>query len=169
MPPPVSAVASALVSQPPLDSRAGAYVVFGSYLSHVICLGTLYTFTLYVIPFQDSFGIPKSAAALPGSMACGLMLALGPITGRLVDKFDARVVEAVTGACVAGGLLCSSYAETFSLLICSHLLLGIGMSGAPSSISLVQVRLQAHHHQLCRRSSVVFASVVMNMSGVISN
>ena len=121
-----------------IDGGYGWLVVLASFFAHVQCLGTLYTFTLYVLPYQREFGFSSGAAVLPGALATGTMLVSGPFVGLLTDRIDARGVFCTLAVCQSLGLLLISLAETPALLIASHVLMGFGMSLAPSSVTSCQ-------------------------------
>jgi MFS family permease len=117
------------------DSGYGWIVALASFLAHVQCLGTLYTFTLYVLPYQREFGMSAASAALPSSLATGLMLVCSPFIGLSIDRFDPRGVFFTLALCQSGGLLLVSLAETPLLLVAAHVPMGVGMALAPATVT----------------------------------
>ncbi len=121
-----------------LDRGYAWVTVAVSFLTHVQCLGTVYTFTLYLESYAGDFQIALGAAALPGSLSVGMMLACGPFVGALMDRLGPRPVCLGLALCHGLGLLLISASETPPLLIAAHALSGIGMSMAPASVGIIQ-------------------------------
>ena len=109
-----------------------------SFLTHVQCLGTVSTFTLYLESYASDFRVSLGVAALPGSLSVGMMLACGPFVGSLMDKLGPQPVCLGLALCHGVGLLLISACETPLLLVAAHALSGIGMSMAPASIGIIQ-------------------------------
>jgi MFS family permease len=123
----------------PLDGgRVAWLVVLASFVAHIQCLGTMYTFTLFVLPFQATFGLSAAAAALPGSVATGAMLASGPIVGKIVDRYGSRSSSFVLALMNVCGMYWVSVAQSHASLVLAHLLTGLGMAMAPTSVGTVQ-------------------------------
>ena len=131
-------MAPASAAEDQLDQGYAWVTVAGSFLTHVQCLGTVYTFTLYLESYASDFRVSLGVAALPGSLSVGMMLACGPFVGALMDKLGARPVCLGLALCHGVGLLLISACETPLLLIAAHALSGVGMSMAPASIGIIQ-------------------------------
>ena len=102
---------------PPLDRGWTAWlVVLASFTAHIQCLGSMYTFTLFVLPYREQFGLSAAAAALPGSLATGVMLASGPAVGRLVERCGSRSTLFVLACANVLGLYIVSVADTHAAL-----------------------------------------------------
>ena len=117
---------------------AGWLAVLGSFVAHVQCLGTMYTFTLFILPYQRDFNLSAGAASVPGSLATGIMLASGPVVGRAVDRCGSRSTLFVLALVHITGMWVVSAAYSHSILLLGHVLAGFGMSVAPASIATVQ-------------------------------
>jgi len=122
-----------------VDAPAGYVVVAGAFLAHVACLGTLYTFTLYLLPIQTTFNVSLGAAALPGSLATAVMAGGALWAGAMHDHFRSRWVFLLGALLLSAGLWAASACESFALLLASFLLVGVGQCIlAPGSIGVLQ-------------------------------
>ena len=134
-----AAAAAPAATTPPLDGGLAAWlVVAASFVVHIQCLGTMYTFTLFIVPYQREFGLSAGAAALPGSIATGIMLASGPLVGRFVDRCGSRSSLFALGLLHVGGMFAVSVARSHAVLVLAHVVAGLGMAVAPASIATVQ-------------------------------
>lgn len=115
----------------PLDSGFGWIAVACSFTAHFIGFGTLYSFTIFFPSMLEAFGEGRGATSWIASIAAGLMLGAGSITGKLSDRFGPGPMLAAGGVLMGAGLLLTSFATSIWQVYLSYgLTVGLGVSCA---------------------------------------
>ena len=89
------------------------------------------------MPLKEHFESPISSLAWAGSLSCGLLSILGPLTGGLINKFGLRPV-CISGSIVACiGLCLATLSPNVPVLIFTMGVIGgigYGMVNLPSKV-----------------------------------
>ncbi|XP_065343615.1 monocarboxylate transporter 12-B [Cloeon dipterum] len=108
---------------PPPDGGWGWWVVFGSFMIHIVADGVTYSFGLFIDEFIKYFGTGSGETAWIASILVGVTLCSGPITSSLVNKYGCRPVT-IAGAILSSFCLgISIYAPSVAVL---YLTIGLG-------------------------------------------
>lgn len=106
------------------------FVVFGAVLLQ-ICLGAIYSWSLFNQPLMDKFGWTKDQVILTYSIAIFIFAFSTIFSGRLQDKFGPKVVATIGGILYGSGLLLASTATSLTMLYLSYgVLAGAGVGFA---------------------------------------
>lgn len=105
-------------------------VVFGAVLLQ-LCLGAIYSWSLFNQPLMDKFGWSKDQVILTYSIAIFIFAFSTIFSGRLQDKFGPRIVATIGGILYGCGLLLASTASSLTMLYLSYgVLAGAGVGFA---------------------------------------
>jgi MFS family permease len=109
----------------------GWYIVGAAFLTSFASLGLLYAFGAFFTSLSRSF--TASHAAISGLFAVTLFIkaVFGAVAGRLADRFGPRVVVAVAGVVLGGGLLLASQATALWQLYVTY---GLGLGLATGAL-----------------------------------
>jgi predicted MFS family arabinose efflux permease len=113
------------------EDRRPWFIVAVLFVALVLCYGTiLNTVGMFVAPLVKEFHWSRTQASVLTSVIALLSGVTSLLAGWLLDRIEAKfVMVAGVTAAVAGYLLAAS-ANSFSVLVCAHVLLGIGMGAA---------------------------------------
>lgn len=121
------------------------FVVFGAVLIQ-ICLGAVYSWSLYNQPLADKYGWDKDAIVLAYSIAIFVFAFTTMFSGRLYDRMGPRKVTAIGGLFYGLGMIGSAFAtELWMLYITYGVLAGIGVGFAYVSPLSTCVKWFPHH------------------------
>ncbi|XP_060844246.1 monocarboxylate transporter 12-like [Rhopalosiphum padi] len=128
-----------VISKRPPDGGWGWFVVFGSFMIHVVTDGVTYSFGVLYTEFLDVFKESKGATAWIASLLVGVTLCSGPIASIFVNKYGCRVVT-IAGAILASiCLMASVFANSVLILYITIGIgtgLGFGMIYLPAIVSV---------------------------------
>jgi MFS family permease len=114
-----------------VDGGYGWVAVGAAFTAHFIAFGIIYSFTVFFPSILREFGQGRGKTSWIVSIAAGLMLGAGGLTGRLADRFGPGWVLAAGGALIGTGLTLTSYATSiWHVYITYGLVLGLGVSCA---------------------------------------
>jgi len=106
------------------------FVVFGAVLLQV-CLGAIYSWSLFNQPLMDKFGWSKDQVILTYSIAIFVFAFSTIFSGRLMDKIGPRKVATIGGVLYGAGMILSSFATTLPMLYFGYgVLAGAGVGFA---------------------------------------
>lgn len=91
------------------------FVVFGAVLLQ-ICIGAIYSWSLFNQPLMDKFGWGNNEVVLTFSIAVFVFAFSTIFSGRLQDKIGPRTVATIGGVLYGGGLVLASTATTIPQL-----------------------------------------------------
>lgn len=105
-------------------------VVLGAVLLQ-ICLGAIYTWSLFNQPLVDKFGWDVDSTLFTYALAITVFAFVTIFSGRLQDKIGPRIVATIGAICYGAGLILTSFAtELWHLYLCYSVLGGIGVGFA---------------------------------------
>lgn len=115
----------------PAEGGYGWAVVAAAFTANAVGFGILYSFGVFFPAMLDEFGLGRGATSGIISIAAAVMLGVGGVTGRLADRFGARLVVAAGAVLISSGLALSSLARSiWQVYLAYGLLLGLGVSCA---------------------------------------
>lgn len=121
------------------------FVVIGAVLIQV-CLGAIYSWSLYNQPLADKYGWDKHAIVMAYSIAIFVFAFTTIFSGRLYDKIGPKKVAAIGGLFYGTGMILSAFAtELWMLYITYGVLAGIGVGFAYVSPLSTCVKWFPHH------------------------
>ncbi|MFB2897372.1 OFA family MFS transporter [Aerosakkonemataceae cyanobacterium BLCC-F50] len=113
------------------------YVPLG--LIVLLCLGTVYSWSIFRKPLEKAFSIGATESLLPFTVLLVVFAILMPITGFFIDKYGCRLVTAVGGIITGLGYILSSFASDISSLVFTYGVIagaGVGIAyGVPLAVT----------------------------------
>ena len=93
-----------------------------------ICLGTVYSWSIFKTPLEKVYSIDASLSGLPYLVFLISYTVLMIVSGNLVDKYNPRVIVLVGGVLVGAGWLLSGLVHSFAgVVICYGFISGGGV------------------------------------------
>jgi OFA family oxalate/formate antiporter-like MFS transporter len=121
------------------------FVVIGAIMIQ-ICLGAIYSWSLYNQPLADKYGWDKDAIVMAYSIAIFVFAFTTIFSGRLYDKIGPKKVATIGGVLYGTGMILSAFAtELWMLYITYGVLAGIGVGFAYVSPLSTCVKWFPHH------------------------
>jgi len=128
-----------ITSVSPPDGGWGWWVVFASFMIHIVADGITYSFGIFLVALIDKFNADRGYASLIPSILVGITLGSGPIASSFVNKYGCRMVTIIGAIIAAGGLALSMFATSitylfFSVGVCTGF--GFGLIYLPAIVSV---------------------------------
>lgn len=112
------------------------YVFFGIII--MICLGTVYSWSVFRLPVEHFFNVGTTQSGLPYMTALAFYALFMFLTGRYLDKYPPRFFIILGGVIVSLGWILSSFAPNIYFLTISYGIIGgagVGIVyGAPMAV-----------------------------------
>jgi len=119
----------------------GWRVVAGSFISMMVVTGFFtYTFTLFVTPLRDEFGVGLEQVMYSLTLGTLLGLVISPLMGVLIDKLPIRILMTVGALILALGFFAMSRATgilAFNIFFAFSFSLGNAMVGSMAGSAVV--------------------------------
>ncbi len=104
----------------------------------MLCLGTVYSWSVFRGPVEQLFGIGKTQSGFPYMVSLAMYAVFMMLTGRHIDKYNPGYIIMVGAAFVASGWIISSFAPNIYVLTITYgFLIGAGVGityGVPMTI-----------------------------------
>ncbi|MBE9227755.1 OFA family MFS transporter [Phormidium sp. LEGE 05292] len=105
----------------------------------LLCLGTVYSWSIFRKPLETAFSIGATESLLPFTVLLVVFAILMPVTGFFIDKYGCRTVTAVGGIITGLGYIFSSFATNISTLVFTYGIIagaGVGIAyGVPLAVT----------------------------------
>jgi MFS family permease len=120
----------------PADEPAyGWVVVWATFASLALIFGVAYSFAAFFEPFSREFSAQRADVSLVFGLTGGVYFSAGAVGGMLSDRFGPRIVCSLGMACIALGLLATSFVDSMTGVYWSYgvgIGLGIALVYTPS-------------------------------------
>lgn len=104
-----------------------------------MCLGTVYSWSIFRIPLEELFDIGATKSGLPYMLFLMFYAGLMPVSGILIDKYGPRSMMIIGGVIVSAGWILSGYASNINIIAITYGVIagsGVGIVyGAPIAVS----------------------------------
>ena len=105
----------------------------------LLCLGTVYSWSIFRKPLETAFSIGATESLLPFTVLLVVFAILMPVTGFFINKYGCRTVTAVGGIITGLGYILSSFATDISSLVFTYGIIagaGVGIAyGVPLAVA----------------------------------
>lgn len=105
----------------------------------LLCLGTVYSWSIFRKPLEKALSIGATESLLPFTVLLVVFAILMPVTGFFIDKYGCRTVTAVGGVITGLGYILSSFANDISTLVFTYGVIagaGVGIAyGVPLAVT----------------------------------
>jgi MFS transporter, OFA family, oxalate/formate antiporter len=121
-----------------LPARQGRWLLIPLGVTVLLCLGTVYSWSIFRRPLETEMGISATASLLPFTLVLVCNAIMMPITGFYMPRLGTRTIAAIGGVIVGVGYLLASVAtqiETLTLAYGVVVGIGVGMTyGVPMAV-----------------------------------
>ena len=112
------------------NNKKGLRVLFGAVLLQ-LCLGAIYSWSLFNQPLIDKYGWGKEQVLFTYSLAIFIFALSTVVSGRLVDRYGPKRIAMIGGIVYGVGMMLSSIATSLTMLYLSYgVLAGLGVGFA---------------------------------------
>lgn len=106
------------------DNKLNRWIVVAGAVLLQVCLGAIYTWSLFNQPLVDKFGWNKDDVYTTYSLAITIFAFTTILSGRLQDKLGPRLIATIGAILYGSGLILTSRATTLTQLYLSYSVLG---------------------------------------------
>lgn len=121
-----------------LPARQGRWLLIPLGITVLLCLGTVYSWSVFRRPLELEMGISATASLIPFTLVLVCNAIMMPITGFYMPRLGTRTVAAAGGAIVGlGYLLASLTTQIETLTLAYGVVVGIGVGvtyGVPMAV-----------------------------------
>lgn len=103
-----------------LPARQGRWLLIPLGMLVLLCLGSVYSWSVFRKPLEAEFNIGATASLLPYTVALFFYALLMPIAGFYIPRWGVRVMTALGGIVVGGGYILSSFADSIGMMILTY-------------------------------------------------
>lgn len=145
----------------------GWWIVLGAFILNFSSLGILInTLGIFVKPVTGSLGFTRGAFMVYFSIAALSMMVMAPVIGKLLERYDIRLIMTVSTTMVAASFTLLSQCRTLGQFYIAGIFLGIGGAGT----SIIPTSMMITNWFIDKRGlamGIIFAST--GIAGVIFN
>ncbi len=102
----------------PADQGRWFLIPFGMLI--LLCLGTVYSWSIFRTPLENEMGISATESLLPYTFVLFFYAVLMPITGFYIPRIGTRITTAIGGIVVGLGYILSSFATQVGILVFTY-------------------------------------------------
>ncbi len=102
----------------PAEKGRWFYVLLG--LLVLLCLGTVYSWSIFRKPLESLFDISATQSLLPFTVLLAVNAILMPITGFYINKLGVRLITVIGGIVMGMGYILSSWASNITTLVITY-------------------------------------------------
>ena len=106
----------------PAEKGRWFYVLLG--LLILLCLGTVYSWSIFRKPLESLFNINATQSLLPFTVLLVVYAILMPITGFYINKLGVRLITVIGGIVMGMGYILSSLASNITTLVITYGVIG---------------------------------------------
>ncbi|BAZ14778.1 major facilitator superfamily transporter [Calothrix sp. NIES-4071] len=121
-----------------LPAEKGRWLFIPLGLTVLLCLGTVYSWSIFRKPLEKLLNIGATESLLPFTVLLVVFAVLMPITGFYINRFGARLITAVGGVITGLGYILSSFEGNITTLTFTYgVIAGIGVGivyGVPLAV-----------------------------------
>ncbi len=118
-----------------LPARQGRWLIVALGLLINLCLGSVYSWSVFRRPVESYFGVGATESGLPFMVFLASFAILMPIAGRYMDKYGPKTITLAGSLIVAAGWILSGYAGSIAHMTITYGLIagsGVGIAyGGP--------------------------------------
>jgi MFS transporter, OFA family, oxalate/formate antiporter len=121
-----------------LPANEGRWLLIPLGMSVLLCLGSVYAWSVFRKPLEGELGISATESLLPYTVALVFYAAFMPIAGFCVPRMGTRLTTAIGGAVVGLGYILSSFADHIGMVVLTYGVIagtGVGIAyGVPMAV-----------------------------------
>jgi len=121
----------------PAEKGRWLFLLLGLLL--LLCLGTVYSWSIFRKPLEDLFEISATESLLPFTFFLILYSMLMPVAGFYIERFGATKIAALGGIIMGIGYILSSFSQNFVFLTITYGIIGgagVGIAyGVPLAVA----------------------------------
>jgi len=111
-----------------IPADQGRWLLIPLGMTILLCLGSVYSWSIFRTPLEKELGISASASLLPFTFILVFYATVMPIAGFYIPRIGTRVMTAVGGMIVGLGYILSSFATNVTTLVFTYgAIAGIGV------------------------------------------
>lgn len=122
-----------------MPAEKGRWLLIPLGLTVLLCLGTVYSWSIFRKPLEKAFSISATESLLPFTVLLVVFASLMPIAGFYIERVGSRKVTAIGGIIMGIGYILSSFANNISMLVLTYgIIAGIGVGiayGVPLAVA----------------------------------
>lgn len=103
-----------------MPSERGRWIFIPLGIILFMCLGTVYSWSVFRKPLENLFNIGATQSGLPYMLFLASYAALMPISGGFIDKYSPKLIIILGGILVGSGWILSAYATSISALAITY-------------------------------------------------
>lgn len=121
-----------------IPAETGRWLLIPLGMIVLLCLGNVYTWSVFRKPLEAELGITATQSLLPYTVALVFYALMMPIAGFYIPRLGMRLVAAIGGIIVGLGYILSSFASGIGIMVLSYGVLagtGVGIAyGVPMAV-----------------------------------
>lgn len=103
-----------------MPAEKGRWVLIPLGVAILLCLGTVYSWSIFRKPLENLLGIGATESLLPFTVLLVVFAVLMPITGFYIDRIGVRKITAIGGLVMGLGYILSSFATSLPVLVLTY-------------------------------------------------